>query len=149
MLVNCPECNKERVSDQALACPFCGYPVARHYQIIHEAKHREKLQKEAIKKRENEEKEAREKIEKYNQMTKNEKAKIEAERRKAIAESKKREEEKVWKERQEKLNKIQERRKEGKCGECGGELRTPKEPGQYMSGFHCWFCTRTYKTKYE
>lgn len=26
-LINCPECNKE-ISDQALSCPYCGFPMA-------------------------------------------------------------------------------------------------------------------------
>ena len=29
MLVSCPECN-QRVSDQARACPGCGFPIAEH-----------------------------------------------------------------------------------------------------------------------
>lgn len=27
-LINCPECGK-KVSDQAVACPDCGYPIAK------------------------------------------------------------------------------------------------------------------------
>ena len=28
-LVNCPECNYSPVSDQATACPKCGYPIKK------------------------------------------------------------------------------------------------------------------------
>jgi hypothetical protein len=32
-LISCPECRKE-ASDQAKACPHCGYPFARHYEPL-------------------------------------------------------------------------------------------------------------------
>ncbi len=28
MLINCPECGREKISDQAKSCPSCGHPVA-------------------------------------------------------------------------------------------------------------------------
>ena len=31
-LVNCPECGRENVSDTALACPSCGYPIGEHFK---------------------------------------------------------------------------------------------------------------------
>jgi len=27
MLIECPECGKKNISDQAIACPKCGYPL--------------------------------------------------------------------------------------------------------------------------
>ena len=27
MLIKCPECGKENISNQAVACPKCGYPL--------------------------------------------------------------------------------------------------------------------------
>lgn len=32
-LVNCPECGKE-ISDKAISCPYCGYPMAAHRVVI-------------------------------------------------------------------------------------------------------------------
>lgn len=35
-LINCPECGRENVSDRALACPNCGYPISynSNYHIL-------------------------------------------------------------------------------------------------------------------
>lgn len=33
-LVNCPECGREKVSDQAEHCPDCGYGIKAHYDEI-------------------------------------------------------------------------------------------------------------------
>lgn len=33
-LVTCPECGRENVSDTALACPNCGYPVKEHFERL-------------------------------------------------------------------------------------------------------------------
>lgn len=37
-LINCPECGKENVSDQAAQCPNCGYDIKKHFQEIQEKK---------------------------------------------------------------------------------------------------------------
>ena len=37
-LINCPECGKENVSDQAAQCPNCGYDIRKHLQEIQEKK---------------------------------------------------------------------------------------------------------------
>lgn len=31
-LVTCPECGREGVSDTAVACPNCGYPIHEHFE---------------------------------------------------------------------------------------------------------------------
>ncbi|GLB26631.1 hypothetical protein LXJ15735_28720 [Lacrimispora xylanolytica] len=36
MLVKCPECGKENVSDSANACPDCGYGIRTHFDKIHQ-----------------------------------------------------------------------------------------------------------------
>lgn len=36
-LISCPECNKE-ISDQAIACPSCGFPVKAHFMQIEREK---------------------------------------------------------------------------------------------------------------
>lgn len=46
-LVTCPKCGKENVSDSALRCPGCSYPIAEHFNKIkaeeaHKAECREK-----------------------------------------------------------------------------------------------------------
>lgn len=33
-LITCPECGKENVSDSAIACPNCGFPIAKHINHI-------------------------------------------------------------------------------------------------------------------
>lgn len=33
-LINCPECGKENVSDNAEMCPECGYGIKAHYEKI-------------------------------------------------------------------------------------------------------------------
>ena len=40
-LINCPECNK-KVSDQAMACPNCGFQISNYFNILA----RERQQKE-------------------------------------------------------------------------------------------------------
>ncbi len=30
-LITCPECGKENVSDSAVSCPSCGFPIAKHF----------------------------------------------------------------------------------------------------------------------
>lgn len=42
MLVKCPECGRENVSDKAEACPGCGYNVREHYEKIHDQENEEK-----------------------------------------------------------------------------------------------------------
>ena len=34
-LVYCPECDSQ-VSDQAIACPKCGYPIAKNKERVEE-----------------------------------------------------------------------------------------------------------------
>ena len=36
-LVNCPECNNE-VSNKAMACPKCGYPLSSVKSVVEEQK---------------------------------------------------------------------------------------------------------------
>lgn len=33
-LIRCPECGKENVSDRAVACPTCGYPIKEQFDRI-------------------------------------------------------------------------------------------------------------------
>lgn len=47
MLVVCPECGKEKVSDSAESCPECGYNIKKHFDDIRKA---EQEKKEAEKK---------------------------------------------------------------------------------------------------
>ena len=37
-LINCPECNAERVSSLAAVCPHCGFPVAEYLKRAEEEK---------------------------------------------------------------------------------------------------------------
>lgn len=50
MLINCPECGKENVSDTTTSCPYCGFNVAQHIQKkrAEEAKQKE-LEEKRIK----------------------------------------------------------------------------------------------------
>lgn len=46
MLVKCPECGKENVSDSAEACPDCGYGIKSHfYKILQEEERKEQALK--------------------------------------------------------------------------------------------------------
>ena len=53
-LVKCPECGKENISDSAATCPFCGYGIKEHLDLIKQKeafdekkqKDREKIQKQ-------------------------------------------------------------------------------------------------------
>ena len=40
-LVTCPECGREKVSDTALACPGCGYPIKEHFEKINKGKEKD------------------------------------------------------------------------------------------------------------
>lgn len=42
-LINCPECNRENVSDSAVSCPNCGYGIKAHFDNI---KREEKMKEE-------------------------------------------------------------------------------------------------------
>ena len=33
-LIVCPECGREKVSDKAVACPDCGFPIAEHFSKL-------------------------------------------------------------------------------------------------------------------
>jgi len=35
-LITCPECGKENVSDSAISCPNCGFPIAKHINQTNE-----------------------------------------------------------------------------------------------------------------
>lgn len=48
-LVTCPECGRENVSDMAAACPYCGFPLRKHFEEI-------KLEKEETEKEQHAEK---------------------------------------------------------------------------------------------
>lgn len=53
-LIKCPECGKENISDSATTCPFCGYGIKEHFELINQKeafdekkqKDREKIQKQ-------------------------------------------------------------------------------------------------------
>lgn len=53
-LIKCPECGKENISDSATTCPFCGYGIKEHFDLINQKeafdekkqKDREKIQKQ-------------------------------------------------------------------------------------------------------
>lgn len=49
MLITCPECGKEKVSDTAESCPECGYAIKTHFAKIKEEKE-EKIQQEQVNK---------------------------------------------------------------------------------------------------
>ena len=34
-LVICPECGKEKVSDSAVNCPDCGFPIREHFKKLY------------------------------------------------------------------------------------------------------------------
>ena len=33
-LIKCPECGKENISDSATTCPFCGYGIKEHFDLL-------------------------------------------------------------------------------------------------------------------
>ena len=41
-LINCPECGKEKVSDTAITCPYCGYGIADYYKRKEEEEKRKR-----------------------------------------------------------------------------------------------------------
>lgn len=41
-LIKCPECSRKKVSDTAVACPYCGYGIREHFEEIR--KEEEKLE---------------------------------------------------------------------------------------------------------
>ena len=51
-LVNCPECGREKVSDTAEHCPFCGYGLREYFETkrkIEEVTMPEKPEEEPLK----------------------------------------------------------------------------------------------------
>ena len=50
-LVNCPECNKENVSDTSVSCPNCGFNIKQYFET---EKRKEKYQKAQLEYRQNE-----------------------------------------------------------------------------------------------
>ena len=40
-LINCPECGREKVSDNAEMCPGCGYGIKAHYARLKEEAEKE------------------------------------------------------------------------------------------------------------
>ena len=48
-LVKCPECGREKVSDNAEAYPDCGYGIKAHFEKVR--KEEERLKEEEMKKR--------------------------------------------------------------------------------------------------
>lgn len=53
-LINCPECGKEGVSDSAISCPNCGFPIANHINEQNNSSIEEKVEQEKQKEAENE-----------------------------------------------------------------------------------------------
>lgn len=51
MLVVCPECGKEKVSDSAESCPECGYNIKKHFDDIRKAEQEKRKQKKRKKKK--------------------------------------------------------------------------------------------------
>lgn len=49
-LIKCPECGREKVSDNAEACPNCGYGIKAHFEKIR--KEEERLKEEEMRKKE-------------------------------------------------------------------------------------------------
>ncbi len=45
-LINCPECGKENVSENADACPSCGYGIKNHFEALREEEERKEQEKE-------------------------------------------------------------------------------------------------------
>ncbi|MBR4208086.1 MAG: zinc ribbon domain-containing protein [Lachnospiraceae bacterium] len=43
-LVVCPECGREKISDKAVACPDCGFPIAEHFKERVETKTEPKIE---------------------------------------------------------------------------------------------------------
>ena len=41
-LINCPECGKEKVSDSAITCPYCGFGIADYYKRKEEEEKRKR-----------------------------------------------------------------------------------------------------------
>ncbi len=50
-LVKCPECGREKVSDNAEACPDCGYAIKAHYDKMKQAEEEKRLAEEREKNR--------------------------------------------------------------------------------------------------
>lgn len=61
-LIRCPECGRERVSDNANACPECGYGIKAHFEKI-------RKEEEEKRKREDKEKNAEAELEKIKKIT--------------------------------------------------------------------------------
>ena len=40
-LIRCPECGRQNISDTAVACPECGYPIREHFERIKDEEERE------------------------------------------------------------------------------------------------------------
>jgi len=47
-LINCPECGKENISDQAENCPSCGFPIKAHFAAVAEATQRLKYPADSV-----------------------------------------------------------------------------------------------------
>lgn len=45
-LVKCPECGRENVSDNAEACPECGYGIKVHFDKIKKTEEKRRIQEE-------------------------------------------------------------------------------------------------------
>ena len=52
-LIRCPECSRENVSDEATACPGCGYPIKQWLKEIQQNKVEETENKTVVDYREN------------------------------------------------------------------------------------------------
>lgn len=66
-LISCPECGKENVSQQAIACPNCGYGIKVHYETL---KKQEELEKQELELKKQEEERIKEGVKSISMPTK-------------------------------------------------------------------------------
>lgn len=66
-LINCPECGKENVSKQAIACPNCGFGIRAYYETI---KRQEEIERQELDLKKQEEDRINEEIESIQMPTK-------------------------------------------------------------------------------
>ena len=78
-LVICPECGKEKVSDSAVSCPDCGFPIKEHFEKLYaqqQAKEKQKAENKQRIENESESEEQRKSIERIENLIRHHKKDI-------------------------------------------------------------------------